>query len=65
MGFIDTSLSVLLGNIFGPKEWAAMFLDKASFVSKAGRTFTQILITLLIQRGGACLTVSSLKYCTR
>lgn len=33
MGFIDTSLSVLLGNIFGSKEWAAMFLDKASFVS--------------------------------
>lgn len=33
MGFIDTSLSVLLGNIFGSKEWAAMLLDKASFVS--------------------------------
>lgn len=52
MAFIDSSLSVLLGNIFRPKEWAVMFLDKASFVSKAGWTFMQILITLLIQRGG-------------
>lgn len=52
MNFIDTGLSVLLGNIFRPKEWAAMFLDKAPFVAKEGRTFTQILITLLIQRHG-------------
>lgn len=66
MGFIDTSLTVPLGNIFGPKERAAVFLDKASVVSKEGRTFMQTIITLLIQRGGACVfIVLSLKYYTR
>lgn len=50
MDFSDTGLNVFLGNIFRPKEWAVMFLDKAPLVAKECWTFTQILITLLIQR---------------